>query len=92
MRHKSITAAVFRRLCATWLMIFSCSLRCHHDKDRFTTLIFALRNLKQNGWFVVEDINNPALPVWDVVSALLPDGCKWWRVAAKGAYLFVVRT
>jgi hypothetical protein len=63
----------------------------HAPNANIASLAFALRNLKQNGWFVVEDINFPALPVWDVVSALLPDGYKWWRVAAKGAYLFVVR-
>lgn len=63
----------------------------HSPNANIATLAFALHTLKQDGWFVVEDICLEALPVWEVVAALLADEYSCWLVSARGGYLFVVR-
>jgi hypothetical protein len=63
----------------------------HSPNANIATLAFALQNLKQDGWFVVEDISAAAAPVWDVVAELLQSGYKCWLVSARGGYLFIVR-
>jgi hypothetical protein len=47
--------------------------------------------LTKGGWFIVEDIRADALPVWRVVSTLLPDDCASWIIAAREGFLFVVK-
>jgi hypothetical protein len=63
----------------------------HAPNANIATLIFACENLKENGWFVVEDIQRPKLPIWQVVSHLLADDYVSYIVAAKSGFLFVVR-
>jgi hypothetical protein len=62
----------------------------HSPNANIATLIFGLHNLKPRGCIVVEDIAPAALPVWHVISALLPTQYKSCLVDAKGAFLFVV--
>jgi hypothetical protein len=50
-----------------------------------------LRNLRSGGWFIVEDIRGDALPVWRVVSTLLPADCASWIIAAREGFLFVLK-
>jgi hypothetical protein len=64
----------------------------HSPNANLAVLIFALERLKQGGWFVAEDIPDEALPVWQVVAALMPDNYKCRLFAAGGgANLFAVQ-
>src|SRR5262249_11788984 len=62
----------------------------HCLNANIATLIFACKNLKKGGWFVVEDIGWPTIPVWRVVSELLPEEYQSWLIDANGGRLFVV--
>jgi len=64
----------------------------HAPDANLATMIFALRSLKSGGLFVVEDIAQAKLPVWQVVSTLLlPRSYKPRIVQAKSAALFIIR-
>jgi hypothetical protein len=63
----------------------------HSPNANIASLVFACSNLRRGGWFVVEDISVVALPVWRVISALLPSDYLSWIVAAEGGILFVLR-
>lgn len=63
----------------------------HSPHANLATLLFALGKLKIGGWFVVEDIKESSLPVWQVVAALMPDSYETHLVASKKEFLFVVR-
>jgi hypothetical protein len=63
----------------------------HSPNANIATLSFGLGKLKVGGWVVVEDIAPAALPLWQVVAALLPDEYESHVVSAKGALLFTVR-
>jgi hypothetical protein len=63
----------------------------HSPNANIATLAFGLGKLKIGGWLVVEDITPHALPVWRVVSALLPDKYESHIVAARAALLFSVQ-
>jgi hypothetical protein len=62
----------------------------HSPNANIATLTFGLRKLKIGGWMVVEDIAPAALPLWRVVSTMLPDGYESHIVTAKDALLFSV--
>lgn len=62
----------------------------HSPNANIATLTFALKRLKIGGWLVVEDIAPAALPVWRVISTLLPDQYKSQLIAATGVFLFSV--
>jgi len=70
-------------------LIIDDGLHCPHAN--IATLLFALERLKMGGWFVVEDIAPAALPLWQVISTMMPAHHESQIVDAKGAYLFVVR-
>ena len=63
----------------------------HSPNANIASLIFACNSLRQGGWFVVEDISLAALPVWHVVSTLLPSEYRSWIIAAKGGVVFAVQ-
>lgn len=63
----------------------------HSPNANIASLAFACKNLNKGGWFVVEDIGADALPVWRVISRLLPSDYKSWIVAAKEGMLFLLR-
>jgi len=45
----------------------------HAPNANIATLIFALPKLKSDGgWFIVEDIQSAAIPIWEVVISILP--------------------
>jgi hypothetical protein len=44
----------------------------HSPSANLNTVIFGLTQIKIGGWIVVEDIAPDAIPVWKLVSALLP--------------------
>lgn len=62
----------------------------HAPNANMAVLIFALPRLKRGGTFVVEDIATAALPVWQVVAALLPPQFRSRLVAASRGNLFAV--
>jgi hypothetical protein len=63
----------------------------HSPNANIATLIFACENLKKGGWLVVEDIKAEAIPVWRVISALVPSSYRCWVIAAEGGFLFVMK-
>jgi hypothetical protein len=63
----------------------------HSPNANIATLSFGLGKLKIGGWLVVEDIAPAALPLWQVISALLPEEYESHIVSAKDALLFSVR-
>jgi hypothetical protein len=62
----------------------------HSPNANIAVLVFAFDKLKPGGWFVVEDIPNSALPVWQVIAALLPAEYKSHLVSAKRGVVFLV--
>jgi SAM-dependent methyltransferase len=63
----------------------------HSPNANIATLIFANKMLRPGGWFVVEDVNPAALPIWRTVSFLLPSHYSSWIISAKGALLFAIQ-
>ena len=63
----------------------------HSPNANIAVLTFALSRLKPGGWLVVEDIPGPALPVWQVVTALLPPAYVSHLVSCKDKFAFVVK-
>ena len=45
----------------------------HSPNANLAVLAFGLKRLKNRGWLVIEDIPERAVPVWELVAALLPD-------------------
>jgi hypothetical protein len=62
----------------------------HAPNANIATLSFALSRLKSGGWLVVEDIPLRALPIWQVVAALLPTGYEPHLIFTKATIVFAV--
>jgi hypothetical protein len=45
----------------------------HSPNANLAVLAFSLKKLKNHGWLVIEDIPERAVPLWEIVAALLPD-------------------
>jgi len=63
----------------------------HSPHANLTTLIFALSSLKPKGWLVVEDICNESLPIWKVISTVLPSSYSHFVVQDKAGLLFALQ-
>jgi hypothetical protein len=63
----------------------------HSPNANIATLTFALARLKVGGWFVAEDIAPAAVPVWRMISTLLPEKYKSQLIGDRGAFLFTVQ-
>jgi hypothetical protein len=63
----------------------------HSPDANIETLRFGLERIKVGGWMVVEDIAYEAIPVWQVVSALLPAKFRAHLLSARGGLLFAVQ-
>jgi hypothetical protein len=63
----------------------------HSPHANIATLLFGLKHLKVGGWHVVEDIAHPALPLWQLISAMMPEHYESHIVETKAAYVFLVR-
>ena len=63
----------------------------HCPNANISVLTFALRKLKNNGWFVIEDIVESAIPVWEVVAALLPKDYTPYILRVEGGIVFAVK-
>jgi hypothetical protein len=62
----------------------------HSPNANIAVLVFAFNKLKRGGWFVVEDIPYSALPVWQVIAALLPTEYTPHLISAEDEVVFAV--
>ncbi|MEH6552229.1 MAG: hypothetical protein V7744_19805 [Pseudomonadales bacterium] len=63
----------------------------HSPNANILTLKFGLEKVRVGGWVVIEDIRLASLPVWQVVSALLPENYESHIYDAEGIALFAVQ-
>jgi hypothetical protein len=63
----------------------------HSPCANIATLIFALKKLNANGWFVVEDIVEESVPVWQFISAILPNEYRHAILRGRSGLMFVVQ-
>lgn len=63
----------------------------HSPNANLAVLAFGLQKMKNQGWLVIEDIAERAIPFWEVVAALLPDRFPCKLVRAEGALAFAVQ-
>jgi hypothetical protein len=62
----------------------------HSPNANIESLKFGLQKIMVGGWVVVEDILPAAMPVWEVVAAILPDRFRSYLFRAEGALVFAV--
>lgn len=62
----------------------------HAPNANIAVLLFGLKKLKHGGWLVIEDIEPRALPLWQVVAYLLPDGYNPHLINATQSLVFAV--
>jgi hypothetical protein len=63
----------------------------HSPNANLAVLAFGLKKLKNHGWLVIEDIPERAVPLWEVVAALLPDTFASKLLHAEGGLVFAVQ-
>ena len=63
----------------------------HSPSANLATLLFGLKRLKIGGWLVVEDIAPLALPVWQVIAAIMPEGYDSHLVEGESTYLYAIQ-
>lgn len=63
----------------------------HSPNANLRTLSFALPKAKVGGWVVIEDIVPEAIPLWEVVSVLLPEKFEGRVYKTKDIMLFAVK-
>jgi hypothetical protein len=59
----------------------------HSPNANINTLLFGLTRIRIGGWLVIEDIALEAIPVWQIVAALLPTNYKSHILTAAGFML-----
>jgi hypothetical protein len=62
----------------------------HSPNANIAVILFALKKIRIGGWVVVEDILVDALPVWQVISALLPSSHQSTIIKCIGGYIFTI--
>jgi len=63
----------------------------HAPHANIAVLTMALPKLKSGGWFLVEDIADEAVPVWQVVSHMMPEGYGAHIIQTRGSIVFAVQ-
>jgi len=63
----------------------------HSPNANIETLKFGLTKIRIGAWVVVEDIAPEAVPLWEVVSALLPSNYEPHIVRCQSAFVFAVQ-
>ncbi|MDO8300282.1 hypothetical protein [Lacisediminimonas sp.] len=63
----------------------------HSPNANIAVLAFGLPRIKPGGWVLIEDIIADALPVWQVVAALLPPQYDAHIIDGGGALMFAVQ-
>jgi SAM-dependent methyltransferase len=61
----------------------------HAPAANITVLNFAVEALRPGGWIVIEDTIEAALPVWQVVGALMSGSWRCQIIRARGGFLFL---
>jgi hypothetical protein len=63
----------------------------HSPNANIETLNFGLTKIRIGGWVLVEDIAPDALPLWEVVSALLPSNYEPHIFRGESVFVFAVK-
>jgi tetratricopeptide (TPR) repeat protein len=63
----------------------------HAPNANLAVLAFGLKRLKNNGWLVIEDIPERAVPFWKIVAALLPDAFARTLLRDEGSLVFAIQ-
>ncbi|MFM8892499.1 MAG: hypothetical protein ACKOTB_12915 [Planctomycetia bacterium] len=63
----------------------------HSPNANLTSLRFGLSKIKTGGWVVIEDIHQAAVPVWEVVAALLPSEFRCHLLTSPFTIAFAVQ-
>ena len=63
----------------------------HSPNANLAVLAFSLERLKNRGWLVIEDIPERAVPVWELVAALLPDTFDSTLLRDEASLVFAVQ-
>jgi hypothetical protein len=63
----------------------------HAPSANVSVLIFAIGRLKVGGWCVIEDIKKEALPIWQVVAALVPDTYRVQLISGRISLVFAIQ-
>ena len=63
----------------------------HAPNANLAVLVYALDHLAVGGWVVIEDIAAEAVPLWQVVGALMPSGYACELLQAHGGVIFAAR-
>jgi hypothetical protein len=63
----------------------------HSPNANIETLRFGLSKIRVGGWVIIEDVGADALPIWEVVSAILPGRYLSTLYRARGGFLFAVK-
>ena len=63
----------------------------HSPSANIATFMLALRKLRSGGWFVVEDIAEKSVPIWQVISSILPREYAVAILRGRSGFMFVVQ-
>lgn len=63
----------------------------HAPNANLATLSYGLHKVRHGGWVVVEDIGPPAVPLWQIVYALLSRGLECHLLRGTMSFVFAVR-
>ncbi len=63
----------------------------HAPDANLSILILALTKLKAGGWFLIEDIDPAAVPIWQVVASMMPSNYECSLIKADHGMLFASR-
>jgi Methyltransferase domain len=63
----------------------------HAPNANLAVLLYALDHLSVGGWVVIEDIAAEAVPLWQVVAALMPSAYACELLQARGGIIFAAR-
>lgn len=63
----------------------------HSPDANIAMILLAVRKLRVGGWLVVEDISVASLPVWQIISFLMPGNFECSLVKASEGHLFAAR-
>ncbi len=63
----------------------------HSPGANLNTLIFALTKLRPGGVLVIEDIAEPVLPIWKIITQIIPQSYPCQLIKTTSAHVFVLR-
>lgn len=63
----------------------------HSPHANIAVVSFALDKLKPEGWLIIEDISEDAIPLWQIVASILSSTYHTNLVAAEGGFVFLAQ-